>query len=418
MDPVNVIILAVGSELLTPFHQDTNSLYLTRRLNDLGLDVSEKIIVGDEFENLGKAFRKAREEADLIFVTGGLGPTDDDRTREAVSSVLKRPLEFREDILRTIEERFLRRGKTMPAANRKQAEVIRGAEVLPNSAGTAPGLWIEDEAKIIVLLPGPPPELQSIFETQVRTRLAGRERAFLVRRVLKTSGLTESEVESLIEGLYPRDPARRLTILASPGQIELHVSAFSGVSAAEAERQADALTSELGRRLGPAVFSADGSDLETVVGRLLSARKETVAVAESCTGGLVCRRLTRIPGSSTYFREGFVTYANQAKIDRLGVPARTIESFGAVSPETAAAMAEGVRHVAGADYGLAVTGIAGPSGGTAEKPVGLVFCAVADAEATRLEHSLFLGDRTRVQDQSSQKVLDMLRRFLEEKSSR
>jgi nicotinamide-nucleotide amidase len=415
---MNVIIVAVGSELLTPFHQDTDSLYLTLRLNDLGYDVSEKIIVGDEFENLKRAFQKAREEARMVFVTGGLGPTDDDRTREAVSSVLNRPLEFREEILRTIEERFLRRGKTMPAANRKQAEVIRGAEVLPNPAGTAPGLWIEEEGKIIVLLPGPPPELQSIFETQVRPRLAGRERAFLVRRVLKTSGLTESEVESLIEGLYPRDPALRLTILASPGQIELHVSAFSVVSAAEAERRADALTFELGRCLGPAVFSADGSDLETVVGRLLSGRKETVAVAESCTGGLVSRRLTRIPGSSTYFREGFVTYANQAKIDRLGVPSRTIESFGAVSPETAAAMAEGVRHVADADYGLAVTGIAGPSGGTAEKPVGLVFCAVAGLEATRVERSLFLGDRTRVQDQSSQKVLDMLRRFLEEKSSR
>lgn len=415
---MNVVILAVGSELLTPFYQDTDSLYLTRRLNDLGFDVSEKIIVGDEFENLKKAIRKGRENADIFFVTGGLGPTDDDRTREAVSSVLNRPLEFREEILGAIEERFLRRGKTMPAANRKQAEVIRGAKILPNSAGTAPGLWIEDEGKIIVLLPGPPPELESIFETQVGPRLSGRVRAFLARKVLKTSGLTESEVETLIEGLYPRDPGRRLTILASPGQIELHVSAFSDFSAAEADRAADSLASELRKRLGAAVFSDDGSDLETVVGRLLSGRKETVAVAESCTGGLVCRRLTRIPGSSAYFREGFVTYANQAKIDRLNVPPRTIESFGAVSAETAAAMAEGVRRIAGADYGLAVTGIAGPSGGTADKPVGLSFCSVAGPETTRVERSLFLGARSGVQEQSAQKVLDMIRRLLEEKSSR
>jgi len=331
---------------------------------------------------------------------------------------LNRPLDLHEDIVRTIEERFRRRGKTMPSTNRKQAEVIRGAEVLSNPAGTAPGLWLEDEGKIVVLLPGPPPELQSIFETHVASRLAGRIHSFLARRVLKTAGLTESEAENLITGLYPRDPGRRLTILASPGQIELHVSAFSDVSAEEAGRAADALASELAMRLGRAVFSDDGSDLEKVVGRLLSGRKATVAVAESCTGGLICRRLTRIPGSSEYFKEGFVTYSNQAKVDRLGVFSRTLESFGAVSAETAGEMAEGARRAAAADFGLAVTGIAGPSGGTTEKPVGLVYCAAAGLHGAKIERSLFLGDRLRIQEQSAQKALDMLRRLLEERAPR
>ncbi len=415
---MNIRILAVGSELLTPFFQDTDSLYLTRRLNDLGLDVAEKGVVGDEFENLKSAIRRSLESADLVFITGGLGPTDDDRTREAVSSVLGRPLELHEDIVRAIEARFLRRGKTMPALNRKQADVIRGADVLANAEGTAPGQWVEAEGKIIVLLPGPPVELQSICETQVWPRLATGKKGYLARKTMKTAGLTESEVEEQIGGLYPRDPGRRLTVLASPGQIELHVSAFSSASESEALEKVDALALELRRRLGPAVYSDDGADLETAVGRLLAARNETVAVAESCTGGLVSRRLIRVPGSSAYFLEGFVTYSNKAKTARLGVPAEMIESFGAVSPETAEAMARGVRDAAGADYGLAVTGIAGPSGGTAAKPVGLVYCAIADAAGVRVERNLFLGDRNRVQDQAAQKILDMLRRTVEEKASR
>lgn len=413
-----VVIVAVGSEMLTPFFQDTDSLFLTRRLNDFGLDVEEKIIVGDESDSLKKAIREGRDRADLLFVTGGLGPTDDDRTREAVAAVLNKPLDVDGRVLAAIEERFFRRGKTMPPANRKQAEVIRGADVLANPAGTAPGLWIEEEEKIIVLLPGPPRELESVFEAHVAPRISGRSRAHLARKVLKAAGLTESEVETMIQGLYPRDPGRRLTILAFPGQIELHVSAFSDVSAEEAERTAESLASALRERLGPAVFSDDGSDLESVVGRLLAERKETIAVAESCTGGLVCRRLTRIAGSSAYFLEGLVTYSNQAKIGRLGVPARMIEEHGAVSGETARAMAEGVRRVSGADYGLAVTGIAGPSGAAAGKPVGLVFCAASGPGGTRVERFLFLGDRSHVQAQAAQGILDILRRRLEEKPAR
>jgi len=411
---MNIHIIAVGSELMTPFFRDTDSLYLTGGLNDLGLDVAEKIIVGDEPERLEAAIRRSKDEADLVFITGGLGPTGDDRTREAVSSVFHRPLHLREDLVQAMEERIRRRGRTMAPVNRKQAEILEGAEVLPNPAGTAPGQWLEADGKTVVLLPGPPHELEVVCETQVWPRLAARKRAFLARRNLKVAGLTESDLETLIEDLYPKEPDLRLTVLASPGQIDLHISAFSLVSMDEAKTRAEGLISRLGLRLGPRIFSKDGSDLESVVGRMLTARKETVAVAESCSGGLLSRRLTRIPGSSAYFLEGFITYTNHAKVVRLGVPAGTIENHGAVSAETAAAMAEGVRRTAGSDYGLAVTGIAGPSGGTAEKPVGLVYCAVAGPTGTRVERSIFWGDRIRVQEQASQKTLDMLRRLLDE----
>jgi nicotinamide-nucleotide amidase len=413
LDSMKIHILAVGSELLTPFFRDTDSLYLTQRLNDLGLEVSAKVTIGDEIENLRLAVRDSWAAADLTFVTGGLGPTDDDRTRETVAEVLGRPLRFDESLLRAIEERFHRRDKIMPPANRKQAEMIEGGIVLSNTAGTAPGQWIEaDEGKIIVLLPGPPSELQTMCEAHVWPRLASRGHSFLARKVLKTAGLTESELEGLIDGLYPRDPDRRLTVLASPGQIEMHISAFSIRSAAEAEIRAEALAADLRVRVGGPVFSDDGADLEEVVGRILRSRAETVAVAESCSGGLLCRRLTLVPGSSAYFLEGFVTYGNRAKNERLGIPVEILESHGAVSSETAAAMAAGVRLAARSDYGLAVTGIAGPSGGTVEKPVGLVYVALADKDSFLVERCIFLGDRARVQLQSSQQALDLLRRRL------
>ncbi|MBN1939409.1 MAG: competence/damage-inducible protein A [Candidatus Aminicenantes bacterium] len=411
---MNIQIIAVGSELLTPYYQDSDSLYLTRGLNDLGLSVRTKIVIGDELESLAAAVRRSRDEADLILITGGLGPTGDDRTREAVSFVFGRPLVLQEDIVASIEERFRRRGRTMPPVNRKQAEILEGAEVLANPAGTAPGQWLDAGGKTVILLPGPPHELRAICESQVWPRLRSRQRAFLSRRVLKTAGLTESEIESLIDGMYPREQALDLTVLASPGQIELHVAAASDVSAADADQRSGALAAKLRERLGRAVFSENGADLETVVGRSLARKKKTIAVAESCSGGLLCRRLTGVPGSSAYFLEGFVTYSNAAKTARLNVPAETIETNGAVSAETAAAMADGVRKAAGADYGLAVTGIAGPSGGSEEKPVGLVFCAVSDGRRARVERSVFLGDRVRVQQQAAQKTLDFFRRLLEE----
>jgi nicotinamide-nucleotide amidase len=406
---MNVHILAVGSELLTPFFRDTNSLYLTERLNDLGLEVVFKGIVGDEIAPLTSAIRRSLASAALIFLTGGLGPTGDDRTREAVASVLGRKLHLRDDILGRIEERFRRRGKIMPEANRRQAFVLEGAEVLDNANGTAPGQWVVDRETTIIMLPGPPFELRAMCENAVWPRLAASRRGFLARIVLKTTGLTESEIESRIADLYPEEDGRRLTILASPGQIELHLSAFSGTSAEDAKKALEEPSRELHSRLEKRVISADGAELEEVVGGLLRSRGETVATAESCTGGLVGHRLTSVPGSSAYFLEGFITYANRSKIERLGVSEDIIRAHGAVSAEVAAAMAEGVRAAARTDFGLGITGIAGPGGGTEAKPVGLVFTALAREGGTDIEKNIFPGPRDRVKILAAQKALDMLR---------
>lgn len=410
---MKIEIIAVGSELLTPFFLDTNSLYLTRRLNDLGLDPSWKTVVGDDPGDLAAALRDALGRAELLLLMGGLGPTGDDLTREVLAGVLGRALRIDETILAGIRERFLRRGKEMPDSNRKQAFVIDGAEVLENRNGTAPGQWLMSGTSRIVLLPGPPRELEPMCEASVWPMIASSASGFLVRRVLKTTGLTESEAEVLIGDLYPDQKDLRLTILASPGQIEFHVSARSAGSRAEAQAALDDLTEGLRGRLGERVFSDSGEDLEQVVGRMLRASGKTLAVAESCSGGLIAERITRIPGSSEYFLEGAVTYANAAKIRTLGVPAGLIESHGAVSAEVATAMAAGFRAKTGADLCVSATGIAGPGGSSADKPRGLVFNALAWDGGTSVERNIFFGGREQVRFQAAQKALDLVRRHLE-----
>jgi len=410
---MKIEIIAVGSELLTPFFLDTNSLYLTRRLNDLGLDPSWKTVVGDDPGDLETALRDALGRAELLLVMGGLGPTGDDLTREVLAGVLGRTFRLDETILAGIRERFLRRGKEMPESNRKQALVIDGAEVLENRNGTAPGQWLMSGTSRIVLLPGPPRELEPMCEAGVWPRLASSSSGFLVRRILKTAGLTESEAEVRIRDLYPDQKDVRLTVLASPGQIELHLSARSAGSRAEAQAALDGLTASLRARLGERVFSDSGEDLEQVVGRLLRAAGKTLVAAESCSGGLIAERITRIPGSSDYFLEGAVTYSNAAKIRVLGVPAGLIEAHGAVSAEVATAMAAGFRARTGADLGISATGIAGPGGATADKPRGLVFNALAWDGGTSVERNVFFGGREHVRFQASQKALDLVRIHLE-----
>jgi nicotinamide-nucleotide amidase len=409
---MKIEILAVGSELVSPFFQDTNSLYLTQRLNDLGLDVSRKTVVGDDFKELCEAIRSTAAVADLLLIMGGLGPTADDITRDACAEALGRKLIFRPDLLGRIEERFTRRGKMMPPSNRNQANLLDGAEVLENANGTAPGQWLVHGNARIVLLPGPPRELKPMFDASVWPRLQEWRTGATARRALKITGLTESEVEELIRDLYPKTPALRLTILSAPGQIELHLTAFSDQSADDAAAAVERLNAELRLRLSDNLFSSTGNDLETVVGCLLRERRRTLATAESCTGGLLANRITNVPGSSDYFLEGFITYSNRAKNARLDVPPDLILAHGAVSPEVARAMASGVRTKAGAYYGLAVTGIAGPSGGTLDKPVGLVYTALAWDGGEAVRKNIFLGQREQVKFQTSQKALDMLRRFL------
>lgn len=407
-----VEIVAIGSELLTPYRLDTNSLFLTRELNALGYEVALKTVVGDELEDLVLAFGQALDRADLVVAVGGLGPTTDDLTREALARVLKRKLVLDKNILRHIQARFARRKMAMPAPSVRQAYLIEGAMAIPNRNGTAPGQWLEVGNRKIVLLPGPPHELKAMFKEGVRPRLEPSRQGFLARAVLKTTGLPESKIESLIARLYPKSPDRKITLLASPGQIEIHLSAFSPKSESKAEKKIERLKKRIVAKLGHFIFSENGEELEQIVGRLLLEKRKTLAVAESSTGGLLGHRLTNVPGSSAYFLEGVVSYSNAAKTRLLGVSARLLARHGAVSTPVCRAMARGVRERAQADFGLAITGIAGPGGATPGKPVGLVYVGLATATGIQVRKNLFLGPREIVKWQSTQKALDMLRRFL------
>ncbi len=406
-------IIAVGTELLTPYFADTNSLFLTGGLNDMGFAVSFKTVVGDEENDLRRALKTALGRSRLVLVTGGLGPTEDDRTRETAAALLGRKLVFDRTILAHIRARWARRGLPVTRTNLKQCYVPEGGEVLENPNGTAPGLWIEAGGKIVVLLPGPPSELRPMFENQVRPRLSPFATGRVVRRILKLTGIGESLMESRIKKLYEEIPAGiGLTTLASPGDLSIHITYQGKGSDAEAASEIDAVEKKLASRLGRWIYSRDGENLETVIGKLLTARRETIACAESCTGGLIGHRLTNVPGSSDYFLESSVVYSNRSKARRLGVPMALIEAHGAVSAPVARAMAAGVRRTSGADYALGVTGIAGPSGGTPRKPVGLVYIALAYSKGTVVVRNLFWGGREQVKFLSSQKALDMLRKLL------
>lgn len=405
-------IIAIGSELLTPDRVDTNSLFLTEELNRLGVAVLRKTVVGDNREELRETFRLALERADLVVATGGLGPTEDDLTREALAGLLGRRLVLNHEVLDGIRKRFARLGRAMTPNNERQALVPEGATVLANRAGTAPGLWMEADGRVIILLPGPPSELKMIFEEEVRARLSGRTGPLrLSSRLLRVTGRTESSVDQLIAGIYQSFPEVETTILATPNGIEIHLRLWSEDPAA-AERTLDELSSRLELALGESVFSTRGETLEEVVARELQLAGATIAVAESCTGGLVAARLTKTPGSSVFFRGGVVAYSNEMKTAWAGVPASLIEQHGAVSSEVAISLADGARRSASTMLGLGITGIAGPGGGTPEKPVGTVHIALADA-AGAAEHKFhFPGDRERVRRFAAQAALDMVRRHL------
>jgi nicotinamide-nucleotide amidase len=404
-------IIAIGSELLTPYRLDTNSLFLTDELNRLGVRVVYKNVVGDSLEDMRTCFSIALLRADLIIASGGLGPTDDDRTRDAVAEVLGRKLHLNDEVLQKIQERFRRYHRAMPDINARQAMVPEGATILPNSRGTAPGLWLEHDGHIVVLLPGVPIELQSIFETEVKPRLARLnhdERLFT--RDLRITGLPESEVEQRVRPLYALYPDTETTILAAPTGIQLHPRIWSR-DAAKAEKLLDEIVDRMALALGEHLFSTHGETLEEVVARVLVENHATIAVAESCTGGLLAERLTHVAGSSNYFLGGVVCYSNELKTAFVDVPPAMIESNGAVSSEVALALASGIRRRTGATIGVGITGIAGPTGGTPEKPVGLVHIAIADERGAR-EHAIrFPGDRERIRLYATQTALDIVRRY-------
>jgi len=404
-------IIAIGSELLTPYRLDTNSLFLTDGLNQVGMRVVHKAVVGDSLDDMRASFRQALDRADLIVACGGLGPTDDDRTREAVADLLGRKLELNQGVLRHIQELFRRFGRVMPEINRRQAMVPEGATVIPNPRGSAPGLWIEASGHILILLPGVPSELRAMFEQEVRprlTRLGHDERLFT--RDLRITGLPESEVEQRVSPLYALYPDTETTILASPPGIQLHPRVWSR-DPAKANQILDEMVKRMALALGEHLYSTAGETLEEVVARALTENRATIAVAESCTGGLLAERLTNIPGSSSYFLGGVVCYSNELKSALVNVPAELIESKGAVSPEVALALAEGIRKTTGATIGVGVTGIAGPGGGTPEKPVGLVHIGIADERGPRERRFQFPGDRERIRMHASQTALDSVRRY-------
>ena len=413
---MNAEIIAVGSELLTPYRMDTNSLYLTEQLNRLGVEVIFKSVVGDNLRRLVAAAQHALYRSDIVIFSGGLGPTEDDLTREAVAEALGLGLKRDPDILKHLEERFAARGWKMAPNNAKQADVLEGATVLPNANGTAPGQWLsgkfDGRERIAVLLPGPPHELKALFEAEVRQQLQAKvPPAFLATRVLKVAMLGESQVDARVAPIYKRYPDVDTTILAGAGEIQLHFKTSAPTQEA-AQHRVDEVAGAVEDELDDAVFSGTGESLEQIVGYWLQMRNATLAVAESCTGGLLAERITSVSGSSRYFLGGAVVYSNELKTELAGVPAEMIERHGAVSREVAAALAEGIRYRCESTLGVGITGVAGPTGGTAEKPVGLVFHAVASDSGTEVIQRNFPGDRKRIRQLASTMALDMVRRKL------
>jgi len=413
---VNAEIIAVGSELLTPYRMDTNSLFLTEQLNLLGVEVIFKSVVGDDLRQLVGAAQQALLRSDIVVFSGGLGPTEDDLTREAVAQAVGLELHRDSSILSALEQRFAARKWKMAANNAKQADVIAGATVLPNPNGTAPGQWLSGEfdgrERIIILLPGPPHELKALFESECRERLRAKlPSAFIATRVLKVAMLGESQVDARVAPIYKRYTDVQTTILSAAGEIQLHFKTRAETTEAAQER-VDEVAGAAEDELDDFVFSRNGEPLEQIVGYYLQMRNATLAVAESCTGGLLAERITSISGSSRYFLGGAIVYSNELKTELAGVPATMIEKHGAVSPEVAGALAEGIRYRCDSTLGVGVTGIAGPTGGTPEKPVGLVFHALASDSGTEIVERQFPGDRKLIRRLAAQMALDMVRRKL------
>jgi nicotinamide-nucleotide amidase len=404
-------IIAVGSEMLTPDSIDTNSLYLTRRLREAGCSVHLKTVVGDEPGEIVDVLRAALDRSDLILVSGGLGPTEDDRTREAAARVLGRPIRIDPHLLGALKGKFAARGLRMNKNNERQAEVIEGAEVLDNPFGTAPGMWLEERGRLLALLPGPPRELEPMFEASVAPRIAGLgggER--LACRSLYVTGIAESELDARIAPLYAAYPRVQATVLA--GTRHIAVRLYRWVPAGEEGGDLDELAARIQAELGDAVFSTAGETMEEVIGRLLRDSNRTLAVAESCTAGMLGMQITRVAGSSAWFLGGVLCYSNSSKRDLCAVPEEVLRRYGAVSAETAEALARGVRLAFGSSIGLSVTGIAGPGGGSEEKPVGLVHVGYSDGERTESLRRILPGDRESIRERSAALALSWLRRFL------
>ena len=404
-------IIAIGSELLTPDRTDTNSLWLTGKLNEIGIEVKLKTVVGDDALRLEETIRDALKRSEIVISTGGLGPTEDDITRTVSAKATGRELIYHDEIEAHLRERFKQWGREMPEINKRQAFIIEGAKILPNPNGSAVGMSVEIGEKFFVILPGPPRENQPMFENFVFAKL--REAAgeiFVKRKTLRVAGMGESAVDEAIAPIYKSyEKTVDTSILFNKSEIEIQLTAKTKTES-EAEKLLEEIAAKIVEKLGIAVFSENGELMEEIVGKLLKENKKTLSVAESCTGGLIGERLTNVAGSSAYFIQGVVAYANEAKINTLKVAPEIIEKHGAVSSEVAEAMAKGMRELAKTDYAISVTGIAGPDGGTEEKPVGTVFIGYADERQNKSFKIVLPGDRFLIRWRASQAALEYLRR--------
>ncbi|HKD06171.1 MAG TPA: competence/damage-inducible protein A [Bryobacteraceae bacterium] len=410
---MNAEIIAVGSEMLTPERLDTNSLFLTAELNNLGIEVSAKHVVGDDRERLASEVRRAASAARFVIVSGGLGPTEDDVTRDAVAAALDRRQIFHAEIAEAIEARFRRMNRPMPEINKRQAMIVEGAHILSNDRGTAPGQWIEDGDSVVIILPGPPHELKSMFQQQCAPRLERIVPAMAIRTlVLRISGMSESDLDQTISPIYKRYENPVTTVLAHNGDLQVHLRARC-----ESEGDAVNLLNEIGVQieaaLGDKIYSRNADPLEAVVGRKLLEQHATLATAESATGGGLADRISSIPGSSAYFLGGFVTYTARMKTDLLGVPEDLLKQFGPVSAETAEAMATGARRRTSATWAISITGNAGPTTDGDQAPVGSIYVGIAGPREVTVAHRIWpASDRPRVRAFAAQTALDLLNRKL------
>lgn len=402
-------IIAVGSEMLTPERTDTNSLWLTQKLNGIGVEVTQKTIIGDDRDRLAGAVRSAIDRSPIVILTGGLGPTEDDVTREAVAQALMRRLLFSEELMAALEARFERLGRKMSANNRRQAFLIEGARILPNSNGTAAGQWIDLPGRVVMLLPGPPRELEPMFTDHCEPLLTEMlPKRALFTRVFRVAGMPESELDQLIAPVYKEYGNPVTTILAKAGDIQIHLRA-SGENVSEAQAKADEVGDKIRTILGERIYSDNGDPLEAALGKLLKQRGATLAVAESCTGGLLGARITDAPGASEWFLGGFQVYGKTMKTRLLGLDESVVQEQGVVSEAVACAMADSARDRTGATYALSITGEAGPESATPGIEPGTVWIGLATPSGVSARKFRFLGDRGRVRAFAAQTALNLLR---------